>query len=182
MRISSRKAQKWLSVWESNPGLPRSIWTTKRLWQAGILTIILTEIYIHISKTFISRGLNYFWISKWTLSEFSTRYCMLSRKIVKCLRSLGLTASAEAVSALISVLSRFTIYLASYFIWCHLLCVASEEDVDGSLNLIVSELKERIQKREGTIIIYSNSWLLINIDIFSKKYVMQLWTLALLLQ
>ena len=39
-----------LFVWESNPDLPRSVWIGDALWQAVILTIILTKNWLLYAK------------------------------------------------------------------------------------------------------------------------------------
>ena len=53
----------------------------------------------------------------------------INREIFKAFKTRGLALKADASKALTSVLSR-------------------EEDITGSLNLILSEIKDRIEKRE----------------------------------
>ena len=56
----------------------------------------------------------------------------VSRLVYRYFKSRGLSVSGDATKALVSVLSR-------------------EEDIEGSLRLILDELKERIEKGDGKL-------------------------------
>ncbi len=80
----------------------------------------------------------------------------LTRLIFKTFKARGLTVSGNATKALVSVLSRYGFFLMQEFIHkvdlhgCVVL-LCSEADIEGSLRLILDELKLRVDNQDGNM-------------------------------
>ncbi len=79
----------------------------------------------------------------------------LTRLIFKTFKARGLTVSGNATKALVSVLSRYHFFNARIIhkvdLHCCVVLLCSEADIEGSLRLILDELKLRVDNQDGNM-------------------------------
>ena len=75
----------------------------------------------------------------------------IGREVFKTFKSRGLSLQADANRALLSVLSKLVLFTSIHFIfwnknlWIYLI---REQNYKGALDLVLCEIKERIEKGE----------------------------------